>query len=197
MTDIMLSKATTALGQPAAPVGLGVALAEAPLMAMITVKGDLGAPAMAAAVERAVGAPVPAVRRVETAGDRRALWMAPDELMLQGPYAERMAMLAAAEGALTGQAAMVLDVSDARQIFTLTGDGAREVLAKGAPVDLSRQSFGLGDLRRTRIAQVAAAFYQTGEGPDVFEVYCFRSYAPYLWRWLGASAKSAAMPGVL
>ena len=193
---IDLSLASTALAGSAAPAGLAVELEEAPLLGMITLKGDLASPAMRAAASQATGLAIPAVRRIATAGDRRALWMAPDEVLLQTPYAERGVALSAAQGALAGAPHLAVDVSDARAVFRLAGAAARDVLAKGAPIDLHPSAFGLGDLRRTRIATVAAAIYQTSDAPETFEVFCFRSYAPYLWKWLIASSNKASMLGV-
>lgn len=192
--------ARTALGGPSAPTGRAIGLAEAPLMGMATVRGDLASPELAEAVRAAVGVDMPAPRKFVANAEapaRRALWMSPDELMLQAAAEDNEAVLSAAKAALSGVPHLVLDVSAARSVFTLTGDGAREVLAKGAPVDLHPSAFGVGDLRRTRLGQVAVAIYQTAAGPDVFELFCFRSYAPYVWDWLIASSKTGSLPDVL
>ena len=87
-----------------------------------------------------------------------------------------------------------MNVSDARAVFSVTGRGARELIAKGAPVDMSPAAFGLGDLRRTHIGQVAAAFWMTAD--EALTLVCFRSYAGYMFDWLSASAKDGATPGL-
>jgi len=67
-------------------------------------------------------------------------------------------------------------VSDARSLFRIDGPQAAQVLARLCPVDLHKDSFGVGDMRRTRLAQVAAAFWRDDMG---FEVVCFRSVGDY------------------
>jgi hypothetical protein len=71
------------------------------------------------------------------------------------------AAVAALLAALAGKHHLVADVSDARAVFTITGDGAREVLAKCCPVDVAPGVFGPGEVRRTRAAQVAAAVWMS------------------------------------
>lgn len=173
----------------------GLVLTEQPLRGMITLRGAFSE--LAGAVEKAVGCAIPESRRAAGGSGGDVLWMSPDELLLTLPYAQVADTLAVLGEALSGVHHLAVDVSDARAIFRLQGDTAREVLSKGAPVDLSRAAFGLGDVRRTRIGHVAAAFYQMDEEPDVFEVICFRSYARYLWDWLVASSREGSMPGVL
>ena len=196
------ARARTALDGPPAPANLIADLSEAPLRGMITLRGDLDNPRIGAAVTAAVGLMIPAKRRFEMDGERGVFWMSPDELMLQTSYKAADATAAAISEALADTAThaetphLVANVSDARQIFTLKGAAAREILAKGAPIDLHPSAFGVGDIRRTRISAVAAAIYQTRSDPDVFEVFCFRSYADYLWAWLCASAQKGAAPVV-
>lgn len=175
----------------------GLVLTEQPLRGMITIRADLADSAAANAISKACGVAIPATRRFEEAGSTQLIWMSPDELLLLCDYAGAGETADALTKALGDRHHLVVDVSDARAIFRLEGGAAREVLAKGAPVDLARAAFGVGDVRRTRIGHVAAAFYQIGEGPDVFEIVCFRSYARYLWDWLVASSREGSMPGVL
>ncbi len=171
----------------------GLKLSVQPLRGMVTLRADLSEASVAAAVKAAVGSDMPGVRKATDT----ALWMSPDELMLLMPYGEAADAVAVLTEKLSGVHHLAVDVSDARTLFRLEGSAAREVLAKGAPVDLARDKFAVGDLRRTRISHVAAAFWQSGDGPDVFEILCFRSYAKYLWEWLEESSREGSMPGVL
>ncbi|MEM7441658.1 MAG: sarcosine oxidase subunit gamma family protein, partial [Pseudomonadota bacterium] len=88
-----------------------------------------------------------------------------------------------------GQHALAVNVSDARAIFQVSGPIAREVLAKLAPVDFSREAFRPGQFRRSRLAQVPAAIWADDE--DIFRIICFRSVAEYVFNLL----KVAAQPG--
>lgn len=175
---------------------LGPSLAEAPLRGMIALRTDLGHPDVEAALMNAIGLRAPARRKAVIDGDRGALWMAPDELLIMTPVAEVAARMALIDQTLGSHRRLLVDLSDARAIFRLSGRGAREVLAKGAPVDLHPESFHVGDLRRTRLSTVAAALYQTSAAPETFEVLCFRSHAPAVWRWLAASSAPASLPHV-
>ncbi len=134
--------------------------------------------------------PVPPVRRVIVGAQGPVLWMAPDELLLLCPPADAPALAAALDA--HGLAA---DVSDARVLFRLTGADAdvRAVLAKGAPVDLDPHAFGPGDLRRTRLGQVAVAFWCEGDG--AFALLAARSVADYVFAWLCVAARPGSLPG--
>ena len=155
---------------------------------MVTLKAHDMAPPLAA-----LGLPVPAVRRMVRAGDRAALWMAPDEVLILGPDAALDAMAAMAP-ALAGAHHLMADVTDARALFRIAGPRAREVLAKLCPVDLHPAAFGPGDVRRTRAAQVAAAIW--AEGRDDFRLIAFRSVADYVAGLLAVSADPAAAVGL-
>ena len=62
-------------------------------------------------------------------------------------------------------------------------------MAKLVPVDMSTQAFVPGQFRRTRMAQVAAAFWMLDE--ETIRIVCFRSVAEYVFGLL----KDAAEPG--
>ena len=147
-----------------------------PRQGMITLKADLAAPGTAAALGAATGGAVPGQRRILAAGPARIAWMAPDELLLIVPQDEVRQTLERLREGLAGHYHLAADVSDARALFRIEGPGAREVLAKLCPVDLAPGAFGEGELRRTRLAQIPAAFWMEDEG---FTLICFRSVAEY------------------
>lgn len=193
-----LEMVRTPLHAQTAPANLAVTVEEAPLVGMITLRGDLASPAMAAAVSKACGAAIPAQRRFEQGtGADIAVWMSPDELLLLVPYAEAETRAQAASAELAGEPHLAVNVSDARAVIRVSGAGAREVLAKGAPVDLSAAAFSVGDVRRTRIETIAAGVWMTSDNPDAFTVVCFRSVSAHLWMWLTESARANTLPGVL
>ena len=162
---------------------------EAGLRGMITLRGDLASKPVAKAVKAATGVAVPGQRGIELSGDRGAAWMSPDELLILVPYEEVQKAMDGMTAALGTAHALVVNVSDARAVFRLDGEGTRDVLAKLAPVDLSVDAFQPGMIRRSRIAQVPAAFWLLDEARA--EVVCFRSVAQYVFDLL----KNAAQPG--
>ena len=83
---------------------------------------------------------------------------------------------------LSGTHNLVVDVSDARSVFSLNGGAVRDVLSKGSPADLSVDALPIGEVRRTRIAQLAVAFWFTDELNC--QLICFRSVGGYIMEWL-------------
>ncbi len=165
-------------------------VAPAPPPGMITLKGDLSGAAMKRAVKGAAGLGVPDLRAIERKGERAVAWMAPDELMLFVPRGEVAAALAAARKGLGPGHGLAADVSDARALFTVSGPDARDALAKLTPADMS--ALRPGEMRRTRLSQVPAAIWQSGEAE--FSVMVFRSVAEYAQKLLEvASAPGSAV----
>lgn len=167
----------------------GLAVTRRAGLGMVTLRLDLAA-AGAAEVPAAVGLPLPGRRRIAFAPAGAAAWMSPDELMLFGPAAGTEARLAALDAALKGRRGLAIDVSDARAVFRLDAAGARDTLARGVPVDLAPAAFGPGDLRRTRLGQVAVAFWATEDGR--FELMCWRSVADHVALWLATASGGRA-----
>lgn len=154
-------------------------------LGMITLRAKPDLPGLAAAIEAAVGTGLPGPRRIVFGAEGRACgWMSPDEYLLVLPYAGVGAAIAALGSALAGQHHLAADVSDARAVFRVTGARADQVLQKLTPADLSRLE--PGELRRSRTAQVAAAFWRDGDG---ITVVCFRSVARYVFDLLALSAQ--------
>ncbi|MGH1412221.1 MAG: sarcosine oxidase subunit gamma [Pelagimonas sp.] len=162
---------------------------------MITLRGDFADADFVAAVTQVAEVTMPGLRGAELDGKRGLLWMSPDELLMLCTYAEAPILVAKLERALVGHHSLVANVSDARACFTLQGQGLREVLAKLAPVDMSRGQFEIGDVRRTRLAQVAAAFWLRSE--DVAQVVCFRSVGAYMFHLLATASAPGSDVGFL
>lgn len=167
---------------------------ECGLTGMITLRGDLADKALVKAVKDATGAAMPEQRKITTGKSGKTAWMSPDELLLVVDHAEAQGIVDALNAALKDQFAMAVNVSDARVMFEVSGEGAapREVLAKLAPVDLSSDAFGVGDVRRTRLAQVAGAFWVEEDG--AFRVVAFRSVAQYVGDLLAQAAEAGSAP---
>ena len=153
-------------------------------LGMITIRADLGR--AGDAIAEAAGLAIPDVTGIMEDGSRALGWMSPDELLLILPMAEVAEARLALEQALTGEHALVVDMSNARAVFDVAGPHAADVIAKLAPVDVA--TMPQGHLRRTRAAQTAAAIWRHGDG---FRIIGFRSTADYL----GLILQNAAIPG--
>ncbi|MFC3616714.1 sarcosine oxidase subunit gamma [Lutimaribacter marinistellae] len=162
---------------------------ECGLQGMITLRGDLGSELLAKAVKDAVGQDVPGIREAKVNGSTGVIWMSPDELLLLVPYGKAGETCATLAEALKGEHALAVNVSDARALFRISGAPAREVMGKLAPVDFAPGAFEPGQIRRSRMAQVPAAFWM--DDAETFRVICFRSVADYVFKLL----KTAAVPG--
>lgn len=170
-----------------------VTVEETGLAGMITLRGLVSE--IGGAVSETAGLPVPETLRVTTDGRRSLAWMSPDELMLFCGHEEAADLAARLAEATAGAHALVLDTSDARTLFTLTGaePTLREVLAKLTPADMRPQAFPHGMIRRTRLAQVSAAIWWAGDG--TLRVMCFRSVADYVRGLLCHAAHPASAVG--
>ena len=186
-----MSDAVTALGGATAD---GIAqVAEGGLQGMITLRGDLTDHTLKKAATAAAGVDMPGPGHGHHTADGGLCWMSPDELLVLCPYDAVAATLAQMHETLGGTHAMAVDVSDARATFQVSGPAAREVMAKLAPVDLSPEAFAPGMFRRTRLAQVPAAFWMPE--PAAFRVVCFRSHAQYVFDLLRTAAAEGSDVG--
>ncbi len=158
------------------------------LRGMITLRADLGSAKVKKAVKSVTGLGMPVSGAFLGDGTTGVAWMSPDELLVIVPYDDVQSALALIDKTLAGHHYLAVDVSDARAVFAVTGAEAREVLARVCPVDLHAESFKTGDFRRTRMAQIPAAFWMHDAG---FDVVCFRSVADYAQQLLENAAQGA------
>ncbi len=157
---------------------------------MITLRAKPDAAGLEAAIRDCIGTEVPSRRAILHANGRAAGWMSPDEFLLIMPYGETESALARIATHMTGAHHLAVPVSDARAMFRIEGARADAVMMKLAPADLD--ALAPGELRRTRVAQVAAAFWRDGDG---FTLVCFRSVARYAFDLLSVSARQGSDPG--
>ena len=163
-----------------------VDVSEAPATGMITLRGDLADAGVQKTVKSVMGAGVPSTLAVTDADASQILWMSPDELMIVCTYDQADQVVADLIAALGETHSMVVNVSDARAVFDLNGSATSEIIAKLAPIDM--KSMKAGTVRRTRFAQIPAAFWMTSN--DSARIICFRSVAEYMFNQLRNSAQA-------
>ena len=163
-----------------------VDVSEAAATGMITLRGDLADAGVQKAVKSVIGAGVPATLAATDADAGQILWMSPDELMIVCAYDQADQVVADLIVALGDTHGMVVNVSDARAVFDLQGSAPSEIIAKLAPIDM--KSMQAGTVRRTRFAQIPAAFWMTSN--DSARIICFRSVAEYMFNQLRNSAQA-------
>jgi len=181
-----MSEPVSALNRAAAEAGQVIRIADRGPVGQVTLRGDLKSPKLQAAVTAGtgVGVPLPLMAAFDDEGSG-AVWMSPDELLLLTGYSEAGELVAALDKALAGEHHLAVNVSDARAVLSLSGPDVAEVLAKGAPVDLSA--------RRTHLAGIAVGFWRKGDRE--WEIVCFRSYARHLYDWLVTVSKTGSEVG--
>ena len=170
-----------------------VAVRDAGPTGMITLRGDLGSPEFTRVLTDVTSCGMPEPRQMITQGAISVLWMSPDELMILCSYADAPGMTAKLADGFGSSHTLAINVSDARTVFDLKGVPLSDVLAKLTPANLSPEALPIGEVRRTKIAQVAAGFWFTGE--DSAQLICFRSYAPYMLKLLSTAADENAQVG--
>jgi sarcosine oxidase subunit gamma len=172
-----------------------VTVRDAGLRGMITLRADLSDAQVATAVKSLTGLALPKARGVKEGKKGGVAWMSPDELMIFVDYATADDAVAKLTASLADVHHLAVNVSEARAIFTLEGAGLREVIAKGAPADLSEKGLPTGEVRRSRIGQLAAAFWLTDETTGT--VICFRSVGAHMYSWLCNAAAKDTLPDAL
>jgi len=168
-----------------------VTIREMGLQGMVSLRGELAA--IGPAVTQATGAAMPAARAITKGQGMQVAWMSPDELLILCDHAAAETLAADLSQALAGQHHLALDVSDARAMFSLTGEPGplRDVLSKITPAEIA--ALAPGEMRRTRIQQVAGAiWFETGTEARVI---CFRSVARYMFDLLAISARAGGAVG--
>lgn len=91
-------------------------------------------------------------------------------------------------------AASVSDQSAGYLVFRLRGEAARELLQKGAFIDLHPSAFQPGSAAVTVIAHMGVILWQVDDAPT-FDCAVFRSYAGCFRDWI-AAAKPVSTPNV-
>lgn len=152
---------------------------------MLTVRGEFRSSKFKTSFAKAVGTKLPKDREVILAKNNVA-WMSPDELLILCDYADVSSLSQNLQMELKDQHHMLVNVSDARALFEISGSGIREVIAKLAPVNIA--TLEIGEIRRTRFSQIAVAFWLTSE--TSVSVICFSSVADYMFNLL----KTSSMP---
>lgn len=141
---------------------------------MIALRADLSDTAVVQALQEA-GLAMPEIRGIVSAGSIRVAWMSPDEVLILCAAEAVDVLLGKIGNAFAEMHHMAVPVGSARVRFQIQGPDADLVLAKLCPVDMV--SFPDGEIRRTRLAQIPAAFWR--DGADSLSLICFRSVADY------------------
>jgi sarcosine oxidase subunit gamma len=165
----------------------GVTIAERVGLGLATVAARKGeARALQDRVREAYGVDLPQGsrvvegREVSFVGYGPGQWLAISEALaneaLARDLAERLKGLAS-----------ISDQSSGRTVIRISGPRAREVLAKGLPIDLDPRAFPLGSAATSTISLMGVQLWQADDTRS-YDIAVFRSLSESFWRWLTAAA---------
>lgn len=176
--------------------GAGIAITEPAFRVLLDLRVDPGKAAGArAAFETAMGFALPeAPNTAAGEGDAQALWLGPDEWLIvvrdsrPGAGREWVDKLRAD---LEGVFCAVVDVSHAQGVLRLSGPAVREVLERAVPLDMHPRAFQAGQVRQTLFGRHCGVILHLVDDAPVFDLYCRRSFAEYVYAYLQDCARGA------
>ncbi len=116
------------------------------------------------------------------------VWAGPGRWLAKTAAQSGAALETTLRNELSGLAS-IINQTDGRCVFRLSGPSLREVLAKGIPLDLDPRAFGPGDTALTLVGHVSVHFWQLDRVPT-YEFAVPRSFAASFCEWLFAAAAS-------
>jgi sarcosine oxidase subunit gamma len=191
MADVLIAR--SALGTPAgAPMRThggatgseradheeAVRLVEQPPGATFTLRFDEADEHAIDAIANLTGLRLDAGARAVTASGRTALWLGPGDWLVRFDDAA-MPSLAWHEA----PGVVAIETSDLWSRVRVHGARSRHVLATGCALDLDPLRFAPGTAAVTQLARIRALIHHVEEG--AYDVHVERSYAAYVWAWLG------------
>lgn len=161
----------------------GVVIGERRFLGHYNLRGDARDTALRLAVRDSLGIELPTQANTVVSGPGVTVcWLGPDEWLVTTPYERDTERIDALDRAVAGSFVAITDVSGGLGVVTLEGARARDVLAKGCPLDLHERRFAVGDCAQTVLARASLLLVHRARG--VFDIVVRRSFADYLWRWL-------------
>ena len=170
----------------------GISLIERKFRGYVNLRVDADLNGAQDGVESALGVHLPTEANTTAAkGRTTVLWLGPDEwLVVQnddrpnvGPNtAEKL------ETALDGLHRSVVDVSHNYACIGVEGPAARDVIAKGCPLDLHPRVFATGRCAQSHLGKSTVILHQVSDSP-AFDIVVRRSLAEYIWLYLEDSAR--------
>jgi sarcosine oxidase subunit gamma len=130
-------------------------------------------------------APLPRGPNRATGAEPRILGLAPGDWMVVGGELKAEALAAAARPARVH----VADVTAGRVAFEVSGARARDLLAKGVPLDLHERALPADGCAQTVLAQTHVLIDRPGSADGArFTLHADVSYAAHLSAWFQAAA---------
>jgi sarcosine oxidase subunit gamma len=182
-------------GLPVRMAAEGVRLQERAFLGHINLRCDPTDAALTVAIERALECALP--RKPNTfqlaPAGLKVLWLGPNEWLVVTPEGSEEMLATALRRAVADGFAGVVELGCGQTVIQIAGPRAREVIAKGCPLDLHPRVFGPGSCAQSRLARALVTIAQV-DGAPTFEVIVRRSFADYVWQWLTDACRHPVVP---
>lgn len=133
-------------------------------------------------VGQSFGIELPRSPRYIAAASNAVCWAGPSQWLFMREDVDTESLVPHLRLVLAGVAS-VMDQSGGRTIVRITGQRARDALAKGVGIDLHPSVFGPGDVAITEVSHLGVHFWQIDETPS-YDFAMFRSFAVSFWEWI-------------
>ena len=167
--------------------GAGVTISERIGLGLATVAARKGqARSLQDRVREAYGVDLPQTSRVVVGRDVSFVGYGPGQWLAVSETLASEALARDLAERLKGLAS-ISDQSSGRTVIRVSGTRARDVLAKGLPIDLDPRAFPLGSAATSTISLMGVQLWQADDTRS-YDIAVFRSLSESFWRWLAASA---------
>ena len=167
--------------------GAGVTISERIGLGLATVAARKGqARSLQDRVREAYGVDLPQTSRVVVGRDVSFVGYGPGQWLAVSETLASEALARDLAERLKGLAS-ISDQSSGRTVIRVSGPRARDVLAKGLPIDLDPRVFPLGSAATSTISLMGVQLWQADDTRS-YDIAVFRSLSESFWRWLAASA---------
>jgi sarcosine oxidase subunit gamma len=156
---------------------------EKPFLEFVNVRGDLRSPQFLSAIQQTLAIALPSHPNTVTQGSTHAaLWLGPNEWLLQSTEPRNATVARTLRSSLAGQFAAAVDVTSSYTVVELSGDRAGAVIQKGCPLDLHPRVFAVGQCAQSHFFKAPIVLRPLAG--DAYELVLRRSYADYAARML-------------
>ena len=161
-----------------------LAIRELPFVTQVNLRADPEDSGLMHRLAAELGFSLPVIpNTVGLRGERRALWLAPDEWLIVGPDDQRDVLDRDLRDGLADAFGSIVDISANRTVLEIGGVRARDLLAHGVPIDLDARPFPAGRCAQTLLGKAQVIIERRGDQP-AFHIYIRSSFSSYAADWL-------------
>ena len=136
------------------------------------------------AIEKVTGIRLPTTPNTMAQADAvTCLWLGPDEWLLIVEPEQLTDLEPQLRTAFGSTHASVTDISGTNNMLEIAGSAARDLIAKGTPLDIHPSVFEVGQCAQTSWVKTGVTLYQSNDLPT-YRIIVRRSFADYFGAWL-------------